>query len=54
MSITVYYKYNSNQPYFSETFNGLTREQVEKIEKRYNDEMNAGDYVAMEIIIEEE
>ena len=54
MSITVYYKYNSNQSYFSQSFNGATREQIEKIEKLYSDAMDKGLYVALKIIIEED
>ena len=48
-TIKVYYKYNANQSFFEEVFEHLTEDQVQKIEKRYSDNMKNGDYIALTI-----
>lgn len=53
MSITIYYKYQAQQSFFKEEFKDLNFEQIQKIEKRYSDNMKNGDYVALTIYIEE-
>ncbi len=39
---------------FKEEYDDLTPEQAQQIEKRYSDNMAAGEYVALQIVIERE
>lgn len=54
MKITAYYKYQASQSFFKEEHDDLTPEQAQQIEKRYSDNMAAGEYVALQIVIERE
>ena len=52
MKITVFYKYQVSDSFFVDTYNNITTEQAQQIEKRYSDNMTAGTYIALQIIKE--
>ena len=49
MTLTVYYKYTVNSSWFKEEYRNITEEEAKKIEKRYINNYEAGEYVDFQI-----